>query len=108
MRPRAAHKLKERSMETTNAEGTLREVSGHVQEAVGGLLGDTGAQLSGKAKELGGKAQKLSADFAEIVRDTTAERPLMALGIAAAVGFVLGMLRAANRPGPDSVRRDRG
>jgi uncharacterized protein YjbJ (UPF0337 family) len=94
-------------METTHAEGTLREVSGKVEEAVGGLLGDTGAQVSGKAKELAGKAQKLSADLTDILRDTTAERPLMALGIAPGVGFVLGMLRAANRASPDGVSRDR-
>lgn len=95
-------------METTKVEGTLREVSGKVEEAVGGLLGDTGAQLSGKARELGGKAQKLSADFTDMLRDTTVERPLMALGIAAGVGFVLGMLRAANRASAEGTRRDRG
>lgn len=91
-------------METTKVEGTLREITGHVQEAVGDVLGDTGAQVSGKAKELGGKAQKLYADFADIVRESTVERPLVALGIAAAVGFVLGMLRTANRAEPENVR----
>lgn len=93
-------------METTKAEGTLREVTGQVQQAAGELLGDAGAQVTGKAKELGGKAQKLYADVAGMVRESTVERPFAALGVAAAVGFILGMLRRANRPARDDVRGD--
>jgi uncharacterized protein YjbJ (UPF0337 family) len=84
-------------METTKLEGTLQEVTGEVQEAAGELVGDTGTQLRGAAKQLGGKAQKLYADLGGVVRESTIERPLTALGIAAAVGFVLGMIRASNR-----------
>jgi uncharacterized protein YjbJ (UPF0337 family) len=84
-------------MDTTQLEGTLREGTGHVQEAFGDMRGDTAGQVSGKAKELAGKAQKLYGDVGGIVRDSMAQRPFMALGIAAAVGFVLGMLRTANR-----------
>jgi ElaB/YqjD/DUF883 family membrane-anchored ribosome-binding protein len=80
-------------METSKSEGTLQQSAGHKEET----LGDTGAQVSGKAKELSGKAQKLYGDVRGIARDSAAERPLMALGIAAGIGFVLGMLRAANR-----------
>ena len=97
-------------MESTKGEGTLREIAGDVQETAGELLGNAGAQLSETAKELRGKAQQLYADFAEVVRDATVERPFQALAIAAGVGFILGALRAANRSGPDSVRgarRDR-
>jgi uncharacterized protein YjbJ (UPF0337 family) len=91
-------------METTKGEGTLREVAGNVQQAAGDLLGDAGAQVSGKAKELSGKAQQLYADFSEVVRESTVERPFAALAIAAAVGFILGTLRGASRPRPDNVR----
>jgi uncharacterized protein YjbJ (UPF0337 family) len=97
-------------METTKGEGALREVAAHVQEAAGNLLGDASEQVSGKAKELSGKAQQLYADFAEVVRESTVERPFAALAIAAGVGFILGALRAANRSRLDKVRdewRDR-
>jgi uncharacterized protein YjbJ (UPF0337 family) len=95
-------------METTKEEGKLREVTGDAQQAAGDLLGDAGAQVSGKAKELSGKAQQLYADFAQVVRDSTAERPFAALAIAAGVGFILGALRAGNRFGPTNVRGEWG
>lgn len=91
-------------METTKLEGTLREAAGSVEETVGSVLGDTGTQMSGKAKELGGKAQQLYADFAEIVRESTTERPIAALAIAAGVGFILGALHAASRSKADYDR----
>jgi uncharacterized protein YjbJ (UPF0337 family) len=97
-------------METTKGEGTLREMAGDVQQAAGNLLGDASAQVSGTAKELSGKAQQLYADFTDVVRESTVERPFATLAIAAGVGFVLGALRAANRSRPDDVRdnwRDR-
>jgi uncharacterized protein YjbJ (UPF0337 family) len=84
-------------METSKVEGTLQKSAGHVEETLGDALGDTGAQVRGKAKELSGKAQKLYGDLRDVVLDSTAERPLMVLGIAAGIGFVLGMLRTANR-----------
>ncbi|MFM0204097.1 CsbD family protein [Paraburkholderia fungorum] len=94
-------------MESTKGEGTLREIAGDVQQAAGDLLGNAGAQVSGTAKELTGKAQQLYADFAEVVRESTVERPFAALAIAAGVGFILGALHAANRSGPDNDRGDR-
>ncbi|NML97522.1 CsbD family protein [Paraburkholderia sp. RP-4-7] len=93
-------------MEPTKGEGTLREVAGDVQQAAGDLLHDASAQVSGTAKELSGKAQQLYADFAEVVRESTVERPFTALAIAAGVGFVLGVLRTVIRSRPDNVRRD--
>ncbi|QYD67056.1 CsbD family protein [Paraburkholderia edwinii] len=84
-------------METSKIEGTLQKSAGYVEKTLGDALGDTSAQVSGKAKELTGKAQKLYGDVRGVVKDSTAERPLMALGIAVGIGFVLGMLRAANR-----------
>lgn len=93
-------------METTKAEGTLQEVAGEVQRAAGDLLGNARAQVSGTAKELSGKAQQLYADFADVVRESTVERPFTALAIAAGVGFILGALRAANRSRPNSGGSD--
>ncbi|WP_233849610.1 CsbD family protein [Paraburkholderia sp. HD33-4] len=93
-------------METTKEEGPLREMAGNVQQAAGDLLGDVGAQVSGTAKELSGKAQQLYADFADVVRESTVERPFAALAIAAGVGFVLGALHAATRSRPNDIRHD--
>jgi ElaB/YqjD/DUF883 family membrane-anchored ribosome-binding protein len=84
-------------METTNGEETLSEDVGAVQQATTELAGDAAAPAVGKAMELTGKAQKLSADVADILRKSTAGRPLAALAIAAGVGFILGALRASGR-----------
>ncbi|WP_168787703.1 CsbD family protein [Paraburkholderia aromaticivorans] len=93
-------------METTKAEGTLREAAGDVKQAAGDLLDSAGAQVSGTAKELSGKAQQLYADFADVVRESTLERPFAALAIAAGLGFILGALRTANRSRSDNGRSD--
>lgn len=93
-------------METTKPEGFLSEAAGKVQHVAGDLLDDAGTQVSEKARELGDKARQLYTDFAGIVRDSTVERPFAALAIAAGVGFLLGMLRTANRPRADDSGRD--
>nr|WKF60849.1 hypothetical protein HUO10_005371 [Paraburkholderia busanensis] len=93
-------------METTKAEGTLQEAVGGAQRAAGDLLGDAATQISGSARELGGKAQQLYADFAEVVRESTSERPFAALAIAAAAGFVLGAIHASTRARPGGRNAD--
>ncbi|HEX7936313.1 MAG TPA: CsbD family protein [Paraburkholderia sp.] len=82
-------------METGKVEGTVNEIGGKVQQKAGELLGDTGMQMAGTARELGGRAQQVWADLADVVRESTVERPFTALAIAAAAGFLLGALRSA-------------
>ena len=94
-------------METTKAEGTVREAVGAVQETIGSVTGDVGMQLSGTAKELRGKAQQLYADATDLARDTMTTNPLGAMAGAAALGFVIGALWSWNRGDSDdgAVRR---
>lgn len=84
-------------MGADTAEGTLKEVAGKVQDAVGGVVGDAATQMSGKARELSGKAQQLCAGTASLVRDRTAESPFAVLGIVAAVSFIAGAIWATTR-----------
>ena len=93
-------------METTKPEEAVGEAASKVKDAAGELLDNAGTQISDAAKELGAKAQQVYTDFAGLVREATGERPFAALAIAAGVGFILGMLRAANRATSDSSRRD--
>lgn len=94
-------------METTKPAGSLSEAAGKVQQAAGNFLDDAGTQVSAKASELGDKAQRLYTDFAGIVRESTVERPFTTLAMAVSVGFLLGTLRAANRPRADGSARNR-
>ncbi|PVX61384.1 CsbD family protein [Paraburkholderia unamae] len=84
-------------MGTTKAEGTMRELAGTAQEAVGDMLGRTSMQVSGKARALCGKSQQLATDAAGATREAVADNPLAMLGIALGFGFALGALWAANR-----------
>ncbi len=103
--------------------GVGKETVGHVEDAAGGLVGDAKLQADGKVKQVAGAAQKVlgqakdkadaalheardKADAAlsqakdkaqDVVGDVetyTRDKPLMALGIAAGVGVVLGVLLA--------------
>jgi uncharacterized protein YjbJ (UPF0337 family) len=84
-------------MDTTRAEGAVREAVGNAQDTIGEVIGDASMQLSGKAKELRGKAQQLCVDSAAITRDSIVEKPLTALAVTAAVSFALGALWSWNR-----------
>jgi ElaB/YqjD/DUF883 family membrane-anchored ribosome-binding protein len=94
-------------METTKVEEPQQARAGDVPQPASDLGGDVSTQVSGTAKELSGKAQQLYADFTDVVRESTVERPFAALAIAAGVGFVLGALHATTRSRPGDVRHDR-
>lgn len=88
----------------TKAEGLLDEGTGRVKDAVGGLTGDAGMQASGKIDQLSGMAQQ---EFADLYEDTESklematafvqDRPLIALGIVAALGTIIGALLFGRR-----------
>ena len=76
------------------AEGTLQNIAGHVQDAVGGATGDTSIQAEGKARQLAGKAQQTYGDVLNQVRESAVTNPVGTIAIAAGAGFVLGALFA--------------
>ena len=81
-------------MSATQAEGTIRNVAGKAEEAIGSMTGDTSTEMRGKARQVAGQAQEAYGEAVETVRHATTDQPLIALGLAAGVGFVLGMLMA--------------
>jgi uncharacterized protein YjbJ (UPF0337 family) len=97
-------------MDTNKVENAVDDVTGKVQQAVGDVLEETSTRLSGEVRDLSGKAQKLYADAASVLRDQAVESPWAALGIAAIVGFLIGVVwssagersydRPTRRPNP--------
>ena len=90
----------------TKASGVVEEGVGRLKDAAGGLTGDMGLQAEGKVDQLAGMARQEFADLYEeidgrVERAVTfvRERPLFSLGIAAAVGTVLGFLFFPRRKG---------
>jgi len=80
----------------TKAEGIVDEATGKLKDAAGALLDDPAMRISGKAKALCGESQQLMADAA-VAREAISDNPLLALGAAAGIGFVLGALWAWGR-----------
>jgi len=78
-------------------EGTVREMGGRVQETVGDAVGDAKSQAdglynqaAGRAQQMWGQAQGASEQFSETVR----AQPLVAVGIALGIGYLIGRLTA--------------
>ncbi|GBQ28669.1 hypothetical protein AA0472_2769 [Acetobacter estunensis NRIC 0472] len=80
-------------------EGVVDQAKGRVKDAVGGLTGDAGMQADGKVDQFAGMAREEFADLYEegeglIEKGVTfvRDKPLLSLGIVAAVGTFLGWL----------------
>lgn len=85
-------------MESNPPESDVNEARSNLREAAADAMDEARAKVGQNAQDFAAKARKLCADFNDVLRESTAERPLTSLAIAAGVGFVLGVLRAANRP----------
>jgi uncharacterized protein YjbJ (UPF0337 family) len=102
-------------MSDDRIEGAAREGLGHVQDAVGGLVGNAGVQAKGKLNQAAGSAQGAygkvkdtaldaldqAGDRAQGLMESVAsygrERPLTALAIGVGVGLAAGLLLVGRR-----------
>jgi uncharacterized protein YjbJ (UPF0337 family) len=72
--------------------GTVRDIGGKIQDAVGGLTGDATTQAMGKWNQAAGRVQKTFGEASDELRDNVAGSPLLALAIVGGVSFALGFL----------------
>ncbi len=97
-------------MDENRVEGTARDLGGKAKGALGDLTGDTKTQAEGTVDQVVGTAQRAYGkvrdqasgagsnladqleDASAYLGDTVAERPLTALLVAGAIGYVLAML----------------
>lgn len=84
-------------MDTNKMEDAAHEATGTLQQAVGNVVDDVSTAAAVKARELREKANKLCSDTSTLVRTRTTESPLTALGIAALIGFLVGVMRVSGR-----------
>jgi uncharacterized protein YjbJ (UPF0337 family) len=75
-------------------KGTLQDVGGKIQDAVGGATGDAALQAKGKLRQAAGQLQESYGQALDTVRDTTASNPIATLAAVAGVSFMLGVLWA--------------
>ncbi|AMM23123.1 CsbD family protein [Variovorax sp. PAMC 28711] len=76
------------------AEGTLQNIAGRVQEAVGSATGDASTEAEGKTRQAAGKVQQAYGDVLNQVRESAVTHPVGTLAMAAGAGFILGALWA--------------
>jgi len=91
-------------MDENTVDGAVTEGMGKLKDAAGGLTGDTSLQGEGKFDQLSGKAQRQFGDTIDDAQDqletavsAIRDRPLVAIGIATGVGFLLGLLLIPSR-----------
>ena len=84
-------------MDTNKMDQAAHEATGTLQQAVGNVVDDVSTAAAVKARELREKANKLCSDTSTLLRTRTTESPLTALGIAALIGFLFGVVRTSRR-----------
>ncbi|MBN9562946.1 MAG: CsbD family protein [Alphaproteobacteria bacterium] len=89
-------------MDQDQLAGGAREFGGKVKDAVGGLTGDAKTQAQGKLDQMTGKIQRnygAAVDAAsggiESLSDQVRQQPMVALLVAAAIGWVIGRIGRA-------------
>jgi uncharacterized protein YjbJ (UPF0337 family) len=98
-------------MDTTRTSAAIKDVTGKVEEGIGGAVGDMKSQIDGKVKQatataqdLYGQARDAASDTAAAMRDTAfsaedkvrhfiEEKPYTAMVAALALGWLLGRTR---------------
>lgn len=73
-------------------EGTIQNLAGKAQDAIGDATGDAGMQVEGKARQVAGKAQQTYGEALDQVRDATTNHPVTTLAVVSAVSFFLGAI----------------
>lgn len=80
-------------------EGQMEEMAGHAWQTPGAPADDYDQELRSAARRFTGQAQRVSGharerveDAAEAVGRAVSDRPIPAVMIAAALGFILGMI----------------
>lgn len=79
-------------MDENRIEGTVRNLAGRAEEALGAATGDHDTEARGAARRIAGQAQQTVGHAADEARDYVKDQPLTALLIAGGVGFLLGAL----------------
>lgn len=73
-------------------QGTVQEIGGKIQDAVGGATGDADVQAEGKVRQAAGKIQQSYGEALDSVREAAVTNPIATLAAVAGIGFLLGVL----------------
>jgi uncharacterized protein YjbJ (UPF0337 family) len=89
-------------MDQDQLAGGAREFSGRVKDAVGGFTGDAKTQAEGKLDQMTGRVQRkygaaveAASGGIETLSGQVRQQPMVALLVAAAIGWVIGRVGRA-------------
>ncbi len=77
---------------TDNARDELRALRAQVNDLMEDRVTPAYNEASKRAYEAAGRARAYTEDSAEMVSDRVRDQPLIAIGVAAAVGFLFGRI----------------
>ena len=69
-------------------QGSVRNMAGKAQEAVGDAIGDTRTQARGMSNQVSGQAQDMMGQMSDMIQ----EQPITAALICVGVGYLLGKI----------------
>lgn len=79
-------------MDTHQVTGGIKNTAGAIEEGFGRMTGDHSTEVAGTARKVAGQIEGAYGDAVDATRATVEHSPLLALGITAVAGFVLGAL----------------
>lgn len=79
-------------VDENRVDGTIKNVTGKVQEAAGNVFGDNETEARGQANQFAGEVQSSYGEALDTVRDLAADRPMTTIAAAAGVGLLVGLL----------------
>ena len=79
-------------VDENRVDGTIKNVTGKVQETAGSVFGDSDTEARGQANQFAGDVQSNYGEALDTVRDLAADRPITTIAAAAGIGLVVGLL----------------
>jgi uncharacterized protein YjbJ (UPF0337 family) len=71
-------------------EGSIQDIAGRVQDAVGGATADPALQVEGKLRQAAGRLQQNYGDVLNQFRESAVRNPALTLAVVAGAAFLLG------------------
>jgi uncharacterized protein YjbJ (UPF0337 family) len=77
-------------MSSETIKGSLQDIAGRVQDAVGGATNDPSLQVEGKLRKATGRLQQNYGEVLDQFRESAVRNPALTLAVVAGAAFCLG------------------
>jgi uncharacterized protein YjbJ (UPF0337 family) len=77
-------------MSSDTIKGSVQDIAGRVQDAVGGATADPGLQVEGKLRQAAGRFQQNYGEVLDQFRESAVRNPALTFAVVAGAAFCLG------------------